>query len=289
MPVSYIDFFMPSSDGIRLHVRIYGDAYRDQVPVLCLPGLTRNIRDFHSLAERLAGPEHKRRVIVVDYRGRGGSEYDPDWRHYTVPVEAVDVRQILAALGVKTAVFLGTSRGGLISMLLAATTKNLIKACILNDIGPVIEVKGLARIACYVGKSDMPQHWAEAVARLKASNPDFTDLTEAEWRDFASTVYVESASGFRLAYDPALGQTLSELDFSKPLPAAWPLFDALHAVPVLAIRGMNSDLLSDETLAAMAERHPATDIARVPHEGHAPFVGREWTASVIADFVRRVG
>lgn len=289
MPVSSLDFFMPSSDGIRLHARIYGDAYRDRVPVLCLPGLTRNTRDFHSLAERLAGPEHKRRVIVVDYRGRGGSEHASDWRHYTVPVEAVDVRQMLAALGVKTAVFLGTSRGGLISMLLAATAPNLIKACILNDIGPVIEIKGLARIASYVGKSDMPQHWNEAVERLKASNPDFSDLTETEWRDFASAVFVEWESGLRLAYDPALGQTLSELDFSKPLPSAWPLFDALHAVPVLAIRGMNSDLLSDETLAAMAKRHPAIEIARVPHEGHAPFVGREWTASVIANFVRRVG
>ena len=283
------DIYIPSTDGLRLHARIYGDTNRAEVPVVCLPGLTRNAQDFHVLAERLAAPPHSRLVIVIDYRGRGGSAYDPDWQHYTVPVEAVDVRQMLAAFGVKQAIFIGTSRGGLITMLLAVTHKNLIKACVLNDIGPVIEIKGLARIASYVGKGTMPRNWAEAVEKLKASNADFTDLTNAEWRDFADIVFVEAVDGLRLRYDPTLGNALADIDFTKPLPAAWPLFDALGAVPVLAIRGMNSDLLSDETLAEMAKRHPTMEIARVPNEGHAPFLGRARIAGVIADFVTRVG
>ena len=283
------DIYIPSTDGLRLHARIYGDANCAKVPVVCLPGLTRNAQEFHVLAERLAAPPHSRRVIVMDYRGRGGSAYDPDWQHYTVPVEAVDARQMLAALGVKQAIFIGTSRGGLITMLLAVTHGNLIKACVLNDIGPVIELKGLERIASYVGKGTMPRNWAEAVEKLKASNVDFADLTDAEWRDFADIVFVEAADGLRLRYDPTLGNALADIDFTKPLPAAWPLFDALGAVPVLAIRGMNSDLLSDETLAEMAGRHPTMEIARVPNEGHAPFLGRARIAGIIADFVTRVG
>ena len=289
MSAIFDDVYLPSTDGLRLHARIYGDANRAQVPVVCLPGLTRNAQDFHALAERLAAAPSSRRVIVIDYRGRGGSAYDVDWQHYTVPIEAVDVRQMLAALGVKQAIFIGTSRGGLITMLLAVTQKNLIKACVLNDIGPVIEIKGLERIASYVGKGTMPRNWAEAVEKLKASNTDFTDLTDAEWRDFADIVFVEGANGLRLRYDPALGNTLTGIDFSKPLPAAWPLFDALDAVPVLAIRGVNSDLLSEETLAEMARRRGAMEIMLVPNEGHAPFLGRERLAGVIADFVMRVG
>jgi pimeloyl-ACP methyl ester carboxylesterase len=283
------DIFIPSADGLRLHARVYGDAYRGKAPVVCLPGLTRNAQDFHDLAVLLSDEEHRRRVIVIDYRGRGGSAYDSDWLHYTVPVEAVDVRQMLKALGVFEACIVGTSRGGLITMALAVTQPILIKACVLNDIGPVIEAKGLERIASYVGKGSLPKNWDEAVLKLKASNADFTDLAEAEWRDFAEIVFQETAEGWQLRYDAALGNTLLGLDFSKPLPTAWSLFEALRAVPVLVLRGENSDLLSEETLNEMAARHGGMESLRVPNEGHAPFLGREVTASVIADFLGRVG
>ncbi len=286
---SFDDFYMPSSDGLRLHARLYGEADGDRVPLVCLPGLTRTAQDFHAMAEILSSDPYHRRVVVVDYRGRGGSAHDPDWRHYSVPVEAVDVRQMLATLGIKQAVFVGTSRGGLITMLLAITQNSLIKASVINDIGPVIEVTGLQRIESYVGKGTMPKDWGEAVERLRASNADFTDLTEAEWLDFAGIVYEKGADGFRLAYDPALGKTLIGIDFSKPLPPAWPMFEALRSVPVLAIRGENSDLLSEETLAEMGKRHGNLEIVRVPGEGHAPFLGRERTARAIADFVMRMG
>ena len=285
----YDDFYLPSSDGLRLHARIYGDAHRGTTPVVCLPGLTRNAHDFHDLAVKLSGDGFNRRVIVIEYRGRGQSDHDPDWRHYTIPVEAVDVRQMLAALGVTTAVMVGTSRGGLISMVLAVTHPSIIKACILNDIGPVIEMKGLARIAGYVGKGAMPKDWAEAAERLRAANPDFTDLTQAEWRDFAGAVYMEAESGLRLSYDPALGNTLLGINPSQTIPPAWPLFEALATVPVMVLRGANSDLLSEATLAEMVRRHEGLEALTVPNEGHASFVGREATAEAVARFVERVG
>lgn len=285
----YEDFFIPSSDGLRLHARIYGDAHRGTTPVVCLPGLTRNAHDFHELAEKLSGEGFNRRVIVIEYRGRGQSDHDPEWRHYTIPVEAVDVRQMLAALGVTTAVMVGTSRGGLISMVLAVTFPSIIKACILNDIGPVIEIKGLVRIAGYVGKGTMPKDWAEAVARLRAANPDFTDLTQAEWHGFAEAVFVEDGEGLHLSYDPALGNTLLGITPSQTIPPAWPLFEALATVPVMVLRGTNSDLLSEETLAEMVRRHEGLEALTVPNEGHAPFVGRGATAEAVARFVERVG
>jgi len=289
MLIPFDDFYLPSSDGLRLHARVYGEANRDTVPVVCLPGLTRNAHDFHDLAAKLSGDGFNRRVIVIEYRGRGQSDDDPDWRHYTIPVEAVDVRQMLAALGVTTAVMVGTSRGGLITMLLAATHPAVIKACILNDIGPVIEIKGLARIAGYVGKGTMPKDWAEAVERLRAANPDFTDLTDAEWDGFARAVFVEDGVGFRLSYDPALGNTLAGINATQTIPPAWPLFDALASVPVMVLRGENSDLLSEATLAEMAKLHEGLETLTVPNEGHAPFVGRGATAEAVARFVMRVG
>jgi pimeloyl-ACP methyl ester carboxylesterase len=287
--ISFIDFFMPSSDGLRLHARIYGAENQTSTPVVCLPGLTRNAHDFHELATRLSSDDLKRRVIVIEYRGRGGSERDPYWRHYTVGVEAIDVRQMLKALRVNEAIFVGTSRGGLITMALAATVPLLIKASVLNDIGPVIETEGLRRIASYVGKGTMPKDWEAAVRRLKDSNRDFTDLTDEEWENFARAVFIERKDkSLALSYDPALGNTLVGIDFSKPFPSAWPLFELLKAYPVLTVRGENSDLLSEATLAEMARRHPTMETLIVPNEAHAPFVGRERTAKAIADFVGRV-
>jgi pimeloyl-ACP methyl ester carboxylesterase len=278
-----------SSDGIRLHARIYGETSHRGLPVVCLPGLTRNADDFHALALHLSEAKHGRRVIVLDYRGRGDSEFDPDWHHYTVAVEAVDVRQILKSLRVNEAIFIGTSRGGLITMALAVTLPSLVRASVLNDIGPVIEVEGLKRIASYVGKGGMPADWADAVKRLKFSNSDFTNLSEAEWFDFARVVYRETADGaLKLSYDPALSNGLAGLDLSKPLPSAWPMFEALSHIPVMVLRGANSDLLSEATLGEMARRHPNLVKVEIEQEGHAPFVGRPKAAEAIAEFIGRI-
>ena len=239
---------------------------------------------------RVSANELRRRIIVIEYRGRGQSERDPDWRHYTVAVEATDIRQMLKALRITRAIFVGTSRGGLITMALAATAPQLIKACVLNDIGPVIETGGLQRIASYVGKGTMPKDWDEAVNRLKGSNTEFTDLSDEEWQAFARSVFAEQDDGrLVLSYDPAIGNSLAAIDFTKPFPSAWPLFELLKIYPVLTLRGENSDLLSDATLAEMKQRHRTMEMLVVPREGHAPFVGREHTARAIEDFVERVG
>ena len=175
-------------------------------------------------------------------------------------------------------------------MALAATAPQLIKACVLNDIGPVIETGGLQRIASYVGKGTMPKDWDEAVKRLRASNTDFTDLSDEEWQEFSRAVFIQRDDGqLSLSYDPALGNSLAAIDFTKPFPSAWPLFELLKIYPVLTLRGENSDLLSDATLAEMKRRHSGMDMLVVPREGHAPFVGREDTARAIADFVASVG
>lgn len=236
--------FIQSSDGLRLYARLYGDLASPLKPIVCLPGLTRNADDFDTIAEIIVS-KTKRPVVAFDYRGRGRSQYARDAAHYSIMVEAVDVRQMLASLNIKRAIFLGTSRGGLITMLLGVTAPELIEAVILNDIGPVLETVGLQRIASYVGKGAMPKTMSEALQRIKDINPDFTDLDESEWLHLTRMSFRLSDEGrVALTYDAALSRGFLAFDFSKPQPTLWSLFDELEAVPILVIRGENSDLLS---------------------------------------------
>lgn len=186
--------YLSSSDGLRLYARLYGDLTSPSVPIVCLPGLTRNADDFDAIAEILV-ERVRRPVVAFDYRGRGRSQFARDAAHYTVAVEAVDVRQSLAALGITRAIFIGTSRGGLITMLLGLTAPELIDAVILNDIGPVLETAGLQRIASYVGKGAMPKTMDEARSRIKETNPDFTDLTNDEWDQLTRMSFRERDEG----------------------------------------------------------------------------------------------
>ena len=277
---------LSSSDGIRLYARVYGDLASTKLPIVCLPGLTRNADDFDAMAEQLMARDPARKIIALDYRGRGRSQFARDAAHYSVAVEAVDVRQVLAAFGITRAIFIGTSRGGLITMLLALTAPELIAAVILNDIGPVLETSGLQRIASYVGKGSMPKTMDEALARTKEINPDFTDLNEDEWHQLAHMSFRETATdGVALTYDAALSRGFLALDFSKPQPTLWPLFDALKPVPVLVIRGENSDLLSEATVKEMVTRHPQCSSFTALNEAHAPLLGRARTVEAIAGFV----
>lgn len=281
--------YLSSSDGIRLYARVYGDLTSSKLPIVCLPGLTRNADDFVAMAQALIARDQKRKIVALDYRGRGRSQYARDAAHYSIAVEAVDVRQVLAALGIKRAIFIGTSRGGLITMLLGVTAPELIEAVILNDIGPVLEIAGLQRIATYVGKGAMPKTMEEALQRIKDTNPDFTDLDESEWRHLTKMSFRETGSGsVSLTYDAALSRGFLALDFSKPQPTLWPLFDALKAVPVMVIRGENSDLLSEVTVNAMIERHPNCVSFTAAKEAHAPLLGREMTAAAIVAFIAKV-
>jgi pimeloyl-ACP methyl ester carboxylesterase len=286
----FSDFYYSATDGLKLHARVYGET-SDALPLVCLPGLTRNARDFHELALFLSREaETRRKVVAFDYRGRGGSEYDRNWQNYDVQVETRDVVDGLTALGIEEAAFLGTSRGGLIIFVLTAMRPAAIKAVILNDVGPVLEGAGLAHIQSYLKRAPEPASFAEAVeVQRSASGDAFSALTEADWQRLVRALYRDEGGRPVADYDPALANTMKSADFSKPLPVLWPQFDALANVPVLAIRGANSRLLSAKTLADMAERHPRLQAITVQGQGHAPLLETGDLPQKIAAFLDRVG
>jgi len=266
------DLFVSAADGLRLYARDYGPEIGDALPVVCLPGLARTSEDFHELAVALSEDEARpRRVLALDYRGRGRSDWDKDWRNYDVRVELNDTLQVLIAAGIDGAVFVGTSRGGLITMALGAIRPTLLRGAVLNDVGPVIEGKGLVRIRGYVGKLPQPRTMQEAGQILKRmSDAQFPRFTDEQWERLARGTWHEKDGRLALRYDPSLMKTLEAIDLEMPLPVLWPLFEGLAPIPVLAIRGGNSDLLSAETLRLMQEKHPRLKAITVPDQGHAP-------------------
>ncbi len=279
------DHFVTAPDGLRLHHREYGGREAAGAMVVCLPGLARTAADFDPLARALVD-DGDRRVLALDYRGRGLSDRDPDPSHYDLRVESDDIQAVLTAAGVDEAVFVGTSRGGLHVMLLAVLRPALLRGAVLNDIGPVIEPRGLARIRGYVGKLPEPKSWPDAVDLLKGlASAQFTALGPEDWDIYARTTFEQRDSRFVTQYDPALMKGLEALDLDA-LPVLWPQFEALTACPILAIRGENSDLLSPATLAGMASRHPALSTFTVPGQGHAPLLTDGPTIRRIVDFVR---
>jgi pimeloyl-ACP methyl ester carboxylesterase len=265
--------FVSAPDGLRLHVRDYSAPSTSTVPVVCLPGLARTTADFDTLAPALAYGEPQRRVIAIDSRGRGLSEYDPNPQNYNLAIELGDVVAVLLALGIKQAVFIGSSRGGILAILLGAAHPQLIAGAVLHDIGPVIEAEGVARIKSYVGK--LPQarnieEGAEILRRLFAGQ--FPKLTAAQWISAAGRTWKSQAGKLVLSYDPALAHTLADYDVEHPLPSLWNEFEALARVPVLVIRGARSDILSAATLNAMRARHPGLESIEVPDQGHVPLL-----------------
>jgi pimeloyl-ACP methyl ester carboxylesterase len=289
MAGDFSDFFYASHDGLRLHARIYGEANSPGWPIVCLPGLTRNARDFHELALYLSSKaKQPRRVIAFDYRGRGQSDYDPDISHYNVGVEAGDVLGGLSALGIEQAAFIGTSRGGLIVHVLGALKPAVLKAIVLNDIGPVIETEGLALIRSYLDRAPKPKTPDEAVAaQRRAHGADFPALADTDWARMVAAIFRDMDAGLVPDCDPALVDTLAGIDFSKPLPDLWPQFDTLAAIPLLAIRGANSKLLSTATLEEMERRHPGMEALIVEGQGHAPFLETGDLPNKIAAFLGR--
>ncbi|UCI06718.1 alpha/beta fold hydrolase [Mesorhizobium sp. B1-1-8] len=285
----FSDFFYTAPDGLRLHTRIYGEANTSGWPVVCLPGLTRNACDFHELALYLSqDAERPRKVIAFDYRGRGRSDYDPDISHYNVGVEAGDVLAGLSVLGIEAAAFIGTSRGGLIIHVLGALRPAVLKAIVLNDIGPVIEAEGLAYIKIYLDRSPTPKSFDEAVgAQRRVHGGDFPALADADWARMVAAICRETEDGWVPDFDAALVDTLAGADFSKPLPDLWPQFEALAAVPLLAIRGGNSKLLSAVTLEDMQKRHANMEAITVEGQGHAPFLETGNLPEQIAAFLDR--
>lgn len=273
-----------SRDGLRLYGRHYkAAAVSGARPVVCLAGLTRNSRDFHDIALALSKGAKPRDVYTLDTRGRGLSEYDCDWKNYAVPIEMQDVIDFMTMLGLRDAGIIGTSRGGLISMVLAAVQPSLMGAVVLNDIGPVIETEGLARIAGYVGRVPLPKNWPDA-ARIVGDlmQRDFPRLSEDDFAAVARQLFNDKNGKPVSGYDPKLARCLSVLD--GPVPQLWPQFEAMKRIPVLVLRGANSDLLSEATVEEMRQRHPHLSSYTVPDQGHAPLLRDEPTIAAVAAF-----
>lgn len=283
----FSDFFYAAPDGLKLHARIYGETASGRWPVVCLPGLTRNSRDFHALALHLSTrAKNPRKVIAFDYRGRGQSAHGPDVSTYNVGIEAGDVLAGLAALGIEDAAFIGTSRGGLIIHVLGAMRPSVLKAIVLNDIGPVIEAAGLAHIRSYVERAPKPKTHAEAIsAQRSVHGSDFPALIDADWDRMVRALYRQTDAGLMPDFDPKLADTLANLDLTQPLPSLWPQFEALATIPMLAIRGANSKLLSAGTVDQMRKRHPDIETITVAGQGHAPFLETGGLPDSIAAFL----
>lgn len=282
---AYEDIYFTSSDGLRLYGRHYGAIVPSGArPILCLAGLTRNSRDFHAIALALSqNSTSSRDVFTLDTRGRGFSERDKNWKNYAVPIEMQDVIDFMTMLGLREAGIIGTSRGGLITMVLAAVQPSLVGPVVLNDIGPVIEMEGLARIAGYVGRVPLPKSWADATRIVSdLMQRDFPTISDAEAEAVARQLFNEKNGKPVSGYDPKLAKSLSVLD--GPMPKLWPQFEALKHRPLLLVRGANSDLLSEETVEEMKRRHPQMTSIIVPAEGHAPLLRDAPTISAIASF-----
>jgi pimeloyl-ACP methyl ester carboxylesterase len=269
---AYREVRYASRDGLGLSVRDYGEATSPWLPVVCLPGLTRTSRDFDALAVHLAGHRQRpRRVLSFDYRGRGPSDWDKDPANYNVVTEMGDVLDGMAALGIPRAAIVGTSRGGIIGMLMGFSRPQTVAALVLNDVGPFIEPRGMVRIKSYVGRTPKAEDWADAVRiqrRLHASQ--FTGFHDADWNEFARLTYRDHQGRPEGDYDPRLAETLARVEIDQPSPGIWDEFRALQALPILAIRGANSDILSEATLARMATEHPGLETITVADEGHPP-------------------
>jgi pimeloyl-ACP methyl ester carboxylesterase len=279
--------FVTAPDGLRLFVRRYGKESPRRLPIVCLPGLTRNGADFHEVATALTADADQSRVVVaIDSRGRGRSDYDPDPDNYAFPVELADVLAVLTALEVGPAIFLGTSRGGILTMLLAATRPGAVAGAILNDIGPVIDGKGLVRLKGYVGKMPAPRTFAEGAEILRRlGDAQFTAMTPEQWLSQARRTWKQDNGNLVLDYDPKLSKTLESVDLERPLPPLWAQFDSLARVPLMVVRGANSDLLSHATVEAMRARRLDIDVMDVPDQGHAPLLAEPDVIARVAAFV----
>lgn len=271
--------FFTTDDGLRL---AYDDA-GEGIPLICLAGLTRNMTDFDFVRPNLL---ERCRVIRMDYRGRGRSDFDSNYQNYNVLREAHDVIGLIDHLGLERAAILGTSRGGIISMVLAGSHKDRLLGVCLNDIGPILEPEGLEFIFGYLGISPEFRTYDEAAdGMLEGNAKRFPGVSRDRWRAHAEHLWRETPDGLALRYDKLLRQIVLEQSASETMPDMWLLFEALKDVPLALIHGANSDLLSAETAAEMQRRRPDMSYAKVPDRGHVPFLDEPEALDLIARFL----
>ena len=278
------EYWFESHDGLKLFSRVYAAASANAPVVLCLHGLMRNSRDFEQLAPQLAAAH---RVIVPDVRGRGLSARDPNFNNYQIPVYLQDVQALLAGLGATRVTIIGTSMGGLMAMVLSATQPGLVSGIVLNDVGPEVDPAGLERIRSYAGRSAPVSSWPEAVALVRSTYAAaWPDLSDARWEQIARLSYRADAHGVpRVDADPQIGEVARAS--AGVAPDLWPLWGALAKVPMLAIRGAHSDILSVATLARMRREKPDLEVLTVADRGHAPLLDEPECLAAVDLFLSR--
>ncbi|MGI8706503.1 MAG: alpha/beta fold hydrolase [Sphingomicrobium sp.] len=283
---NWSDRYWTSRDGLKLHYRDYAGP-EDRPPVLCLHGLTRNSRDYENLAERLAGDW---RVIAPDFRGRGRSDPDPLSSRYEPPTYAADVLQLLDELSIDEAVFIGTSLGGLVTMIVAGFAPQRIAGALLNDVGPELNDAGIERIREYVGKPILFADWGEAAETFSAKYPDrHPHYGREEWVRYAKRVCRETDRGVEFDYDMAIAEPFQNVDTNATgTPDAWPLYRALAGRPVVILRGEHSDLFSAEVAQKMADSVPDATFVTIPGVGHAPDFDEPESIAAVDGLLRRV-
>ncbi|OYX23064.1 MAG: alpha/beta hydrolase [Rhodobacterales bacterium 32-66-7] len=252
-----------TDDGVTLAYRLEGTG----LPLLALAGLTRDGRDFDYLAPNLPADTM---LIRLDSRGRGGSDWAPH-ATYSVGQEVLDALALLDHLGIGRAAILGSSRGGLLGLVIAATARHRLLGLCLNDVGPVLEREGLLRIGSQIGVEPSVPTLADLAEQLPLAMPGFQAVPKLRWHEEAARHYVQHAGRVGLTYDPALRQSF-EAAMAAPLPELWPLFDACAGLPLALIRGAASDVLSRATAEEMRRRRPDLAFAEIADRGHIPFL-----------------
>jgi pimeloyl-ACP methyl ester carboxylesterase len=282
----FASVFVTAPDGLTLHARRYGSRRASAHPVVCLPGLARTAADFHALATALAAdPAEPRFLVALDYRGHGQSKYDRDPANYTLRVALADLSAVLTALELAPTIFVGTSFGGLLVMMLAVLRPTAIAGVILNDIGPVIEPPGLLRIKSYVGKLPTARNFEEGAEILRWQfEAQFSKLTPQDWVAFAQRTWREHRGRLVPDHDPKLARTLQGVSLEQRLPTLWDQFDALAHVPLMVVRGHHSDMLALTTLNAMLVRRSQLEVVGVPDQGHAPLLAETKVMQRVAAF-----
>lgn len=284
---SYSDGYWWSPDGLRLHYRDYAGGDDGRPPLLCLPGLTRNARDFEPLAQRLAG---EWRLICPDMRGRAESAQAKDPMTYVPLTYLQDISRLLADLAITRFVAIGTSLGGIITMLIAATHRQWLAGALLNDVGPTLEEAGLARIRTYVGVGQSHPSWVHAARALEEANRDVYPLYGLEqWLAMAKRLYrLNSAGRVVLDYDMRIAEPL-RVAGSEAGVDIWPALQAFRGIPTLVLRGDRSDLLSDATARRMVrEIGPDAELATIPDVGHAPVLDEPQSIAAVDRLLARV-
>jgi len=268
-----------TSDGLSLYYTDEGTG----LPILCLAGLTRTTADFDYVTPHLS--DH--RLIKMDYRGRGRSDFDPDWKHYTLPVECRDIIELLDHLKLDKVAILGTSRGGLNAMGLARGAKNRLLGVALNDVGPVIDPKGMALIAEYIGRNPAAKTHAEAATAMARAFPEFKNVPEGRWLEEARKHYTREDDGLHITYDKHLRDAVLAAG-EQMMPDLWPFFDAMEGLPLALIWGLNSNLLTAKTVEQMQKRRPDMIVGRVPDRGHIPFLDEPEAVSALHEWIGKM-